>query len=200
MAVEAGSGRMVLAAFSPERADTDLVLRSSFVPLVNELVNWASHGEESSLEHDSNCIVGERMVLADIRPGREVTAEIARRSDTKPVALTARPGATTLSYRPYYPGNYSAAVTTDGRTERADFSANLDPAEGDPARVSAERIAESIENAVVVTGLGDRRVAEARGRTRGAREIYDLLLVAALVALTVEAYVANRFYREGPSG
>ena len=140
--------------------------------------------------------MGEPVGLPVEKPGEVTRAQILTPLGGKPVEVTAVPGARTIPFRASFPGNYTAALTESGGTRRVGFSVNLDPSESELERMTPEEIRKAIPGSVVVSRLSDRRVGEARGPTRGAREIFDIALVLAVAVLALEEYVANRFYKE----
>ncbi|MHC4712196.1 MAG: BatA domain-containing protein [Planctomycetota bacterium] len=197
VAGQAGAGRLIVAAFSPVREDTDLVLRASFVPFINELVLHASGASTVGALRTDTRIVGEAVTFEVPRAAEGARAEITTPFGERTVELAAAPGSGRLGFRPCFPGNYLARVSGPHGVSEMPFSVNLDPAESDGDRIAAGEIEDLLTDCVVARELTERRVEEAKGATRGAREIFDFFLVAALAVLALEAYAANRFYREG---
>ncbi len=194
-AAPAGSGRIVAAAFSPVRNATDLVLRASFVPFINELVLYAA-GVSAGGEGTKR-IVGDAVAFEMATAAEATKAVVMTPLGDKPVELSAAPGTTRLDFRAYFPGNYIARIHTPQAVREMPFSVNLDPSESDGERIAPEEIERLIPRCVVAREPTDRRIELARGATRGAREIFDLFVVAALAVLALESYISNRFYREG---
>ena len=193
MAAQAGSGRIVMAAFSPVREATDLVLRAPFVPLVNEMAGYAAGGKSPAKRGRArNFTVGDTVSFSVERSGRETLAEISAPWSGNPVEVSIPPGATAFAFRPFSPGNYLVRVR--GGAAQAGFSANISAAESKFERVAPEEIASALRGAVVAKDLSERPVRRVYGSTRGAREIFDLALVAAIILLAVEEYLANRVY------
>lgn len=196
LAATVGDGRAVAAAFAPLSSDTDLVLRASFVPFVNEIAAWASGSSRAAPQARRDFFVGETVKLAAPLASGPLRAEIVTPFDAKPVEIRAAGESASLLYRAWFPGNYLARIHDGGGSSLMGFSVNLPGAETDGARTTGALIEEAIPGCSVVEELGDRRIVEAKGATRGAREIFDFFLVAALALLALEAYIANRFYRE----
>ncbi len=194
---QAGAGRLIVAAFSPVRRDTDLVLRAAFVPFINELVLYASGASAAGAPRTESRIVGEAVTFEIPRAAEGARAEITTPLGDRTVELAAAPGSGRLGFRPCFPGNYLARISGGDGVSEMPFSVNLDPAESDGERIAPAEIEDLVTDCVVARQLTERKVEEAKGATRGAREIFDFFLVAALAVLALEAYAANRFYREG---
>mgnify|MGYP001362382967 CR=1 FL=1 len=190
-----GSGRAVLAAFDVERTATDLVLRAPFVPLVNEMVRYAARAAAGS-QRAENYTVGSAVAFVMKQSAVEQRAEIATPLGGRPVEVKVPPGATGFSYRAFFPGNYVCRFTQGDAKAARGFSVNLPVEESASARVEAKEITGAIEGAVVSDNLTRADVRRAWGQTRGARELYDIFIVAAVAILALEAYVANRFYAD----
>ncbi len=200
LASPVGNGRAVVAAFAPRPSITDFPLRASFVPFVNEIASWASGISGALSLSRSDFFVGEAVPLSDERRAGPFQAEVSTPVDSRPVELSTASEYEPIIFHPYALGNYLARV--EGAADRTvlGFSANLPPDETSLARISAERLESALENTIIVTDVTDRRVSEARSATRGAREIFDLFIIAAIVLLALEAWIANRFYRAGGGG
>lgn len=200
LAATVGDGRAVAAAFAPIRSDTDLVLRASFVPFVNEIAAWASGSSKAAPQVRRDFFVGETVKLpAPGAPGARF-AEVVTPFDDKPVEIHAAGESDSLLYRAWFPGNYLMRRRDPGGERLMGFSVNLPGAETDGVRTAGPLIEDAIPGCRVVEKLDDRRIADAKGATRGAREIFDFFLVAALALLALEAYIANRLYRESGGG
>jgi len=200
LAAAAGEGRAVAAAFSPVPSETDLVLRACFVPFVNEMAAWASRAAAAAGQRPNSHFVGETVRLEGEGGAAPLYARVTTPLDDDPVEVSAAGKSDRLVWRAWFPGNYTARLHTAAGESVVGFSVNLPPAETSGRRADPEALESALGGAVVVRELADRRVAEARGATRGAREIFDFFLVAALALLAGEAYLANRFHREGGVG
>jgi hypothetical protein len=195
----AGAGRAVLAAFGPTRGDSDLVLRASFVPLVNEMARYAAGKAESgSRGGAADFTVGDGVSFALKQTTGETRAEVSTPLSGRVIYIAVPPGAGTFVYRPFFPGNYTARVP--GAAAPAGFSANVAAAEFAFDRVTPKEITAAIAGAAVAKDLSDKPLKRVYGKTRGARELFDFVLVAAILLLAVEEYIANRFYRETLAG
>jgi len=196
LAAPIGAGRGVLLAFSPTREASDLPLRATFVPLVNEMARYAA-GDKAARgagASGSGFLVGSAVSLA-VSPSPQTTpAEIATPLGGKAAEVSIAPGAASFVYRPFFPGNY--LVKLPGSPAQAGFSANIAASESSSERVAAKEITDAIGGSVVVKELSDRPLRRAWAKTRGAREVFDLVLVAAILVLALEEFLANRFYRQ----
>jgi len=201
VASSVGRGRVVAAGFEPARASTDLVLRPAFVPFSNELVKYAAGAASAGTggETSGGYRVGETVELR--LPGGGPGGAVVRTSfGERTLEVSAGPESRGVSFAVYFPGNYIAELSGRGGERRVSFSVNLDPAESDLRRENADSLAAAIPASAVVTQLDDDAVRAGRGHTRGSREVYDLFLIAAVLVLVVECYVANRFYRSPAQG
>jgi hypothetical protein len=189
---QAGQGRAVLAAFSPDGRDTDLVLRASFVPLVNEMVAWSAGPRSLAARGGSrNFSVGDPVSFSVPVSDKDARVEITASGDTANVSLPVPAGASQSTFRAFFPGNYSARLPAESETR---FSVNVSAAESLFERADVSRLAQAVPGVVIAKTLSDRPVRAVYSRTRGAREIFDLILVLAVLVLVAEAFLANRFY------
>jgi hypothetical protein len=196
LAAPIGGGRGVLLAFSPTREASDLPLRAPFVPLVNEMVRYAAGDKAArgTAGSPASFLVGSPVSFA-VSPSPQTTpAEIVTPLGGKPVEVSIPPGATSFVYRPFFPGNY--LVKLPGSPAQVGFSANIAASESSSERMEAKEITDAIGGSVVVKELSDRPLRRAWAKTRGAREVFDLVLVAAVLVLALEEFLANRFYRQ----
>jgi len=193
-----GEGRAVLAAFAPTREASDLPLRAPFVPLVNEMVRYAAGKKVSGAAQagSADFPVGSAILFAVGRSSAQRQVEIVTPLAGKTVEVTIPPGAGAFTYRPFFPGNYLARIPAAGGPAQVAFSVNIPAEESALRRIAPKEITDKIRGSFVARDLSDRPLRRAWGRTRGAREFFDLVLVAAIVLLAVEECAANRFYAE----
>jgi len=202
LAAPVGTGRAVVAAFSPTREATDLVLRAPFVPFACETVWYASGGAGAGGIRSgvTDFLVGAGISFGVKRSSENTRAEIVTPLGGKPVEVSIPPGTASFVYRPFFPGNYRARIPGEAGTAEVGFSVNIAPSESVLERVPAKEIMDALPGSIVSKEVSGRPIARALGKTRGAREIFDVFLVAAIVVLAVEEYVANRFYRDAAAG
>jgi hypothetical protein len=96
------------------------------------------------------------------------------------------------------PGNYML-VGDDGKWI-ASFSVNLPPEESQLARIPPERIEELFgPGAVLPLGHGTSLREALQGHWKQPLELFPWLMIVVLLALAVENFLANRFYRREPA-
>lgn len=192
LTAQVDKGRIVLAAFSPDGTDTDIVLRSSFVPLVNEIVAWSAGVKSLAARGGSrNFTVGDPVSFSVPVSDKESRIEVSFSGDVTGASVPVPAGSSIVAFRPFFPGNYAARLPGG---QFAHFSVNVSPVESLFERLDAARLAAAVPGAVVARDLSDRPVRAVYSRTRGARELFDLFLVLAVLVLLAEAFLANRFY------
>jgi hypothetical protein len=197
LAAAVEQGRAVVVAFAPSNEATDLQLRSPFVPLVHEMARYAAGAGGEFTLRPSSYEVGSSMAFpVEVSPSA-VEVEVFTPLDRKPAILTVPPGATSFSYRPFFPGNYSVRVPGALGATETGFSVNAPLGESLGDRVESGALASAIPNSVVAASVADRPLRRVWGKTRGARELFDIFLVATLAVLALEEYLANRSTRGG---
>jgi len=196
LAVPMGAGRCVLAAFAPVPAETDLPLRSPFVPLANEMAKYAAGVRSESIQQASSLDVGSAITLGVARLTEAAEAEIITPLEKKPVKVALAPGTSAFVYRAFFPGNYVAHLPGKDGVEEYAFSVNIAASESSPDRISADALQRIAPGAILAKDLSSKPLKRVWGKTRGARELFDLALIAALVVLVLEEYAANRIHQD----
>lgn len=95
------------------------------------------------------------------------------------------------------PGNYSL-IGDDGKW-RFRFSINVPPQESQLTRIAPESIEELFgPGAILTVGHGTSLREALQGRWKQPLELFPWLMILVLLALAVENFLANRFYRREP--
>lgn len=192
----AGRGRVVSFGSTFDTYWNDLPLQPVWVPLVHRLVRHAAGWSEAK----SAYVVGERVGASDV--GRR-TSDDGRRSSEIAVAespsgarvpLDSARGAVVLREAGFWTIRATGAAPGTGEV----IAANVDPAEGDPARVEPETIV-----AAVTMAPGGRPTSDVRRPTSDVTPVelerrqmlWWYFLAAAALALAAELLVANRLSR-----
>jgi Aerotolerance regulator N-terminal/von Willebrand factor type A domain len=190
-------GPVYTLATGPERSWSDLASRSDeFVVLMHSLLA-AARGEVS---RGGDHAIGQRIVLALPRAlaGRAATL-------TGPglkVPLGCRIHATTAEAMlpPLYrPGNYRLRVALPGGSRLFGFSLNVDPAESRLTRVDVANLHNHFARGMLHVARDIEGLARAEILVRRGREVTAWLLPILMLAMVLELWLANRFYRRPAS-
>ena len=197
LAAAVDEGRAVVVAFAPSNDSTDLQLRSPFVPLVHEMVRYAAGAGGELTARLSSCEVGSSVSFPmEVSPA---AAEVAVVSplDTKPATFAVPAGRRGLFLPAVLPRQLSVRIPGPAGVVETGFSVNAPLAESLGDRVERTPSPRAIRNSVVAASLSDKPLRRVWGKTRGARELFDIFLVATLAVLALEEYLANRSRRAG---
>jgi aerotolerance regulator-like protein/VWA domain-containing protein len=190
-------GPVYTLATGPERSWSDLASRSDeFVVLMHSLLA-AARGEVS---RGGDHAIGQRIVLALPRAlaGRAATL-------TGPglkVPLGCRIHATTAEAMlpPLYrPGNYRLRVALPGGSRLFGFSLNVDPAESRLTRVDVANLHNHFARGMLHVARDIEGLERAEILVRRGREVTAWLLPILMLAMVLELWLANRFYRRPAS-
>jgi hypothetical protein len=165
-----------------------------YLALANETMNYLAGGaEEANYLYQSGQQVtvplppNPRFSTCTLKgPGLSATEAIVPRRDKQPdLTLT----------QAVMPGNYTL-VAEDG-TWTAHFSVNPPPEESQLTRLAPERIEELFgAGSVLAIGHGTNLRDALQGRWKQPLELFPWLMILVLLALAVENFLANRFYRQ----
>ena len=168
----------------------------TYLPVMNDMVVALARRRQAPGLTD---VVGRPIVLAwpDLAVGAVVTVQTPAFPEIDLARLTARAsaGRGRVDYpRTRWAGVYELSYASPtGRQERMVFARNVDPAEGDLAKATQQRIASTlgpastyVDRAGSAGGAGDPADA-------GAREYWRWLLVMAVGVLALEVVLAQRF-------
>jgi hypothetical protein len=194
MAASVGKGRVVLAAFAPVPEETDLPLRAPFVPFVNELVKYAAGERAEGAPQAVNFEVGGAISIPVPMAPTEREAELMTPLEARPTKIAIAPGTTAFAYRVFFPGNYRVRLPGKKGPVETGFSVNIPAEESRLDRATPEALAAAVPGAIIAKDLSGTPLKRAWGKTRGARELFDLFLALTVILLAIEEFVANRVY------
>lgn len=190
-----GGGLVVCCSTALDDDWSDFPKWPAYLPFLHELTKFLSRSQAETHEF----LVGE---VARVRLGALPSAARARLSLRRPGDPVALPVAAVPTERTLVftdtdrVGGYT--IQTEGPDQRpqavSGFSVNLNPAEGDLARVTPEELAEAVAGARVVRSMEELPAIWAKAGRGGTREVAPWLLAALLLAFVVETWFANRFY------
>ncbi len=197
LAAAVGAGRAVEVAFAPTNDQTDLQLRSPFVPLMHEMVRYAAGVRGEFTTRAASYDAGQAITFPVDVSAQARTVEVRTPIDRDGVRVDVAPGASTFAYRAFFPGNYTVRTPGPEGAVTTGFSVNVPESESAGERVADTAITAALPGSLVTTDLGERPLERVWGRTRGARELFDIFLVATILVLGLEEFLANRFNAGG---
>ena len=184
-------GRVVLVATSADASWTDLPRWPSYLPLVQEILSFAVGGRQEQ----KNLLVGQPL-------GQTLPAAMGD------VSLTVRtPAGASETVRPQIQGDYAAwsfsgtslsgvyaAQFSRPPTRRDLFAVNVDPAESDLTKLSAEELRSQWPGVPLVHQTTWKEADEPpMVRSQGTGELAKSLLFGVLGLLFAETFLARRF-------
>lgn len=185
-----GRGRVVLFAFSPVPAWTDLPLKPAFIPLAHLLTAWAAGGAQGN----RNLRVGETLVhpvtLAEGSNRVTIAGPAGASTEVQPV-LDARGATARLEDLPRA-GFYQ--VNRPGASPSL-YAVNLPAAEGDLQTMGPAEVERVAPGARIQWLRPDDSLVAALDRLRQGIELWRPLLIAALALLLLETALAQIFGR-----
>ncbi|HSJ01372.1 MAG: BatA domain-containing protein [Verrucomicrobium sp.] len=188
--VPAGQGRLIYLAAGWAPSDSQLAVSSKFVPLLYGLLDWATGGTTTS---------------AGLVVGDTVPASLGNWQDN--VSVTGPDGKTVMweaTRKPIYDALSAPGFYKFGKGESAvTLAVNLAPSEGRLAPLAPEKLSElgvKLEPVLstssgTISAMEQVRLEDAREEQR--QKVWKAFLVAALVVLLLETWLAGR--REGRS-
>jgi hypothetical protein len=187
-----GSGSVLLLATSVHVDWTNLPLRPIFLPLVARLTFHLVGGDAGQRQ----LVAGTPISVALVDPAK-TTVEIVRPSGETvrlgAAADQAGAGPTTIRYPDTHEvGVYQVTIATPERTRQRAVAANLDPAELDSTRISRTALETELRPRSFLFCSDPANLAEVVGQLREGKSLWDAFLIAVLIALLAEAYLANR--------
>ena len=184
-----GRGKVLLFTSTADRAWTNLPVHPAFPILLHEAVTYLT-----TQSHDRPFLVGEPIIVPI--PARSVQTSVVFRSprgNELAVQVTDREGRHVAQYdQGAEPGFYEMKGDAPVPTVVA---VNVDPKESDVKVLSAERLSDRLAGLPVhVLTTGEEMVPAIR-ESRVGRELWRMLMLAGLLVLALEAYLAHRFSR-----
>jgi hypothetical protein len=167
---------------------TNLPLRPIFLPLVSRLTFYLA-GAEATQPH----LAAGTPLVVPLAGGGKPTIEITRptgetiRLDVDDTQRTAFRYADT-----YDTGVYEVQLSDVARRQKMAFALNLDPAETAPAIMSHDALRQRFGEAPLVFCEVPTDLASTIRALREGESLLELFLIAVLIALVGEAFVANR--------
>ncbi len=196
---QGAKGKSLLLVSSLDMEWNTLCLKSVFVPFVHQIAKRLCARRTGSVR---NFAVGEE--IAHALPGEAVAAKVRRLNDAasvveweKPAEVRKTPSSAAASFAPEKPGLYELAY--DGGSAR--FAANLDPREPDFRPLDTKRLLSTVQEGPALEGerapgaVSVVARATARERLENRQKLWRYLLLAALVALAGEMFLATRIGR-----
>jgi len=185
-------GRVVLVATSADASWTALPLMPSYVPLVQELLNYAAGNRLQQRSRLVGQCIGASLP-ASAAPGR-LTVQTPRGSRQAVTLQPEQEGASWSFCQTDLSGIYTAAVEGQ-EAEPARFAVNVDPLESDLAKLSAEALRHGLLAGVPLTYSTRWQARAGRAGATVARpsRLAKNLLYALLALLLLETYLARRF-------
>ncbi|MBN2021708.1 MAG: BatA and WFA domain-containing protein [Pirellulales bacterium] len=170
---------------------TNWPLRPIFLPMLVRLA-FALAGAENER---NETLAGAPVALAGAELGGSQGVEVRRPSgETVRLPTEAKGSGRTFRYTDTYDvGVYVFRPSDPAAGGPAGVAVNVDPAEADPARIEPERLRSLLGGAPVVFADNPDDLATTFARLREGESLWELFLIAVLVALVVESFVANRF-------
>lgn len=199
-----GQGRVLLSAIDPGDGDSDLVKQGEvFVTLVLEACRLLAHQETEDVVE-----VGRSVTYPLQQPPENGQFQWFRPESREPVTVRmeslqdverGEPEVRNrlVTPRMEQPGLHTFRwISKGGTTHELVFAVNVPAGESDLARVDARELSRMLEpwTASVVTGIDEASFVHADSSVR--REFPALLLMAVLVLMMAEAFLANRMYRQ----
>jgi hypothetical protein len=89
-------------------------------------------------------------------------------------------------------GVYQVTIATPERTRQRAVAANLDPAELDSTRISRTALETELSPRKFLFCSDPANLAQVVSQLREGKSLWDAFLIAVLIALLAEAYLANR--------
>jgi hypothetical protein len=200
-----GRGRVVLVATSADTTWSYLPLWTSYVPLVQETLNFLVGGQVQR----RNVVVGEPLTGTLPSAASEASLTVRDpRGRSEPVQPRRESGLNVWSYADTLVSGMYSVVYPAGRTERSDarqilpadsrteaFAVNVDPAESDLAALSAEQLREEVWPGIPFLRQTTWQDIDAPpfGGARRASPWAKNLLCGVIVLLLFETFLARRF-------
>ena len=190
-----GSGSSVLLGTSVHVDWSNLPLRPLFLPLFARLTYYLAGAEAAA----SQLVAGTPLqiplagaaphTVEVVNPAGETTRQDVEDSQGQPFRFADTHEA----------GVYAVCVSSPNRRRQMAFAMNMDPQEPSPEIMPAESLRQRLENTSLVFCSDLAELAATMRRLREGEGLLDLFLLAVLVALVAEAFVANRRVTERPS-
>ncbi len=183
-----GTGRVFVCLSACATEWTNFPLRVSFLPFVHNLVYWLSEGERGAAEVRVGTPL--RFVYQAASGVRGISVTLP---DGKEVAKARTGvGAWEATFEPVREPGF-VSWKEDGGDARAEMlAANVDPSEGDLARVSKDEAEKAFPSGSVRFLAPGAEIASERERSRNGIPLADAFLLVALVLFLGELFLANR--------
>jgi hypothetical protein len=175
-------------------------LRAPFVPFVNEIVRYAAGSRAGGAPQAVNIEVGGAISLAVPVSSAAAEAEVVTPLEARPTKVALAPGTAAFVYRVFFPGNYRVRLPGKSGMTETGFSVNIPAGESRLERATPQAISAAVPGALIARDVSANHLKRVWGKTRGAREFFDLFLVLTVVVLAVEEFVANRMYGSAVGG
>jgi len=177
-----GKGRVVVFTSGWHPADSQLALSSKFVPLLYSVVETSGTAPATADQY----LVGAALPVAAAAPGSQGPVKIQMPNG---VERELQPGETNLVATE--PGIYSA--TSAGGTAR--FAVNLEPSESRTAPMAGDELdrlgVPSAAPEVSAHNAGEKQVRLQNAELESRQKLWRWLVVAALVVLLIETWLAG---------
>lgn len=190
-------GAVYTLATGPERSWSDLASRSDeFVVLMHSLLA-AARGETS---RGGDHAIGQRIVLSLPRALAGRAATLTGPGLTVPLGCRIHATTAEAMLPPLYrPGNYRLRVALPGGSRLFGFSLNVDPAESRLTRIDVASLYNHFARGMLHVARDLEGLERAETLVRQGREVTAWLLPILMLAMVLELFLANRFYRRPAS-